>query len=132
MRWRGGRGSTRRWLSGAAGFVAGKLTVRPLYHAEQDREDQNCATKKSCHRRTVVVAAVPTVPVAMCVVSMRVSHARSVSGQDLAASFVTRTEVILSSPLICFIASRPSITRPNTVCTPFRCLVFASLRTMKN
>jgi hypothetical protein len=44
----------------------------------------------------------------------------------------TRTLFITSLGRICFMASSPFTTFPNTVCTPLRCRVFASLSTMKN
>src|SRR6185437_927684 len=45
---------------------------------------------------------------------------------------VTRTLFITSFCRICRTSSSPCVTLPNTVCTPFRCLVFFSSRTMKN
>lgn len=44
----------------------------------------------------------------------------------------TRTLTIWSRSVIEFITSSPPVIWPNTVCTPFRCLVLASLSTIKN
>lgn len=47
-------------------------------------------------------------------------------------ALVTLALVTVSFWLIFGTTSPPSITFPKTVCTPFRCLVFCSLSTMKN
>src|SRR6185436_6327683 len=103
-----------RGLVGALGrFSVPVLRVRQQHDRGQDQEQRHCAEDQTREGRAQIGFLLGR------------HHLAPGPSETLAFDKV-------SFWLIFGTTSSPSITFPNTVCTPFRCLVFCSFSTMKN